>query len=177
AGGLHPLVDKRFQSAIGLAYVAVMPLALYLLRDGPWEGVAAALIIMSLVWGSDTAAYFTGRSLGGPSLTPESPSKTWSGAIGAVIFTILCGVLAAYITGGGLLIWMAIAFLISVFAQMGDLVESRIKRRYGVKDASGLIPGHGGVMDRVDGLGIVCVAMVAAFYAAPVLPEQLGLSG
>lgn len=176
AGGLHPLPEERVQSAIGLAYVSGMTLALFLLREGPWDGVAAALIVMGMVWGSDTAAYFTGRTFGGPSLTPESPSKTWSGAIGAVIFTMVCGVVAAQITGGSLIVWIVIGFLISVFAQMGDLAESRIKRSYGVKDASRLIPGHGGVMDRVDGLGIVCGATVLLFYALPVLTEQLGLA-
>lgn len=176
AGGLHPLPQERVYSALGLAYVAGMPLALFLLRDGPWDGVTAALIIMGMVWGSDSAAYFSGRGFGGPPLTPESPSKTWSGAIGAVIFTTLCGALAARITGGSLPVWLVAGFLISVFAQMGDLVESRIKRRYGVKDASGLIPGHGGVMDRVDGLGIVCAAAVIVFFSLPFLRDALGLS-
>lgn len=176
AGVLHPVQTERVPSAMGLAYVAGMPLALFLLREGAWDGVAAALILMGMVWGSDSAAYFTGRALGGPKLTPDSPSKTWSGAGGAVVFTTLCGILAARITGGDLTMWLCAGVLISVFAQMGDLVESRMKRRYGVKDASGLIPGHGGVMDRVDGLGIVCVVAVIGFYAFPVIVERLGLA-
>lgn len=175
AGMWHPLGRERLMSAVGLAYVAGMPMGLFLLREGPWDGAAAALIIMGMVWGSDSAAYFSGRGFGGPPLTPESPSKTWSGAVGAVIFTTVCGALAARITGGDQTVWLAFGFLISVFAQMGDLVESRIKRRYGVKDASGLIPGHGGVMDRVDGLGIVCVAAVIVFFSLPFLTESLGL--
>ncbi|MEM1086116.1 MAG: phosphatidate cytidylyltransferase [Pseudomonadota bacterium] len=175
AGGLHPLARERILSAIGLAYVAGMPLALFMLRTGPWDGAAAALIIMGLVWGSDSAAYFTGKSIGGPKLSPDSPSKTWSGAIGAVIFTSLCAILAAVITGGHFIIWPLVGFVVSVFAQMGDLAESRIKRHYGVKDASSMIPGHGGVLDRVDGLGIVCVIAVFAFYATPNLTAQLGL--
>lgn len=175
AGGLHPLLRERTYSAMGLAYVAGMALAGYLLRAGPWDGAAAALITMGMVWGSDSAAYFTGRTIGGPKLTPDSPSKTWSGAIGAVIFTSLCGLLAWFIAGGDWLIWMIVGVLISIFAQMGDLVESRIKRRYGVKDASALIPGHGGVLDRVDGLGIVFVFMTLALYAMPFLRVQLGL--
>jgi len=175
AGGLHPLARERMASSFGLAYVSGMPMALYLLREGQWDGAAAALIVMAMVWGSDSAAYFSGRGFGGPALTPESPSKTWSGAVGAVIFTTLCGALAARITGGSMPVWLIAGFLISVFAQMGDLVESRIKRRYGVKDASGLIPGHGGVMDRVDGLGIVCVVTVIMFYSLPFLPHYLGL--
>lgn len=178
-GGLHPLVRERAYAMVGLAYVAGMPMALFLLREAPygaWNGLVAALIIMGMVWGSDAAAYFSGRGFGGPPLTPESPSKTWSGAVGAVIFTTLCGALAARITGGNLPLWLAAGFMISVFAQMGDLVESRIKRRYGVKDASGLIPGHGGVMDRVDGLGIVCGAAVIVLFSLPFLVQSLGLS-
>ena len=174
---LHPARAEQVMSGLGLAYVAGMPMALFLLREGPWDGVAAALILMAMVWGSDSAAYFSGRGFGGPPLTPESPSKTWSGAVGAVIFTTVCGALAARITGGDLWSWLVFGFLLSVFAQMGDLVESRIKRRYGVKDASGLIPGHGGVMDRVDGLGIVCVAAVIVFFSLPFLTDSLGLSG
>ncbi|MEL6862378.1 MAG: phosphatidate cytidylyltransferase, partial [Pseudomonadota bacterium] len=99
----HPLSEKRSAEAFGLFYVSGMPLALYLLRDGPWDGIAAALIFMGIVWGSDSAAYFSGRGFGGPALHPDSPSKTWSGAIGAVIFSALCGFLAARITDGSLI--------------------------------------------------------------------------
>lgn len=177
ASVLHPVKDKRGAEGFGLLYVAGMPLALFFMREGPWDGVATALIFMGIVWGSDSAAYFSGRGFGGPALHPDSPSKTWSGAIGAVIFSALCGLLAARITGGSQLIWLFMGAAISIVAQLGDLFESSTKRHYGIKDSSGLVPGHGGLMDRVDGLGLVCVGTVLAFLFAPSLVAVLGLSG
>ncbi|MEM8617050.1 MAG: phosphatidate cytidylyltransferase, partial [Pseudomonadota bacterium] len=88
----------------------------------------------------------------------------------------LCGALAARITGGPLEVWLLVGGLISFFAQLGDFAESVIKRQYGVKDTSGFVPGHGGVMDRVDGLGIVCVVAVLVFLIEPGVPSLLGLS-
>ncbi|MEL7032912.1 MAG: phosphatidate cytidylyltransferase [Pseudomonadota bacterium] len=177
ASFLHPLAKKRGAEAFGMLYVAGMPLALFLMREGRWDGVAVALIFMGIVWGSDSAAYFSGRGFGGPLLHPDSPSKTWSGAIGAVIFSALCGLLAARITGGDTLIWVFVGAGISVFAQLGDLFESSLKRFYGIKDSSGMVPGHGGLLDRVDGLGMVCVVTVLAFVFAPRLVGVLGLIG
>ena len=172
----HPLREKRGSEAFGYLYITGMPLALYFLRDGPWDGAAAALILMGIVWGSDSAAYFTGRSIRGPLLHPDSPSKTWSGAIGGAGFSALCGLLAAYITGGNYIAWFAMGALISIFAQFGDLFESSTKRRHGVKDSSAMVPGHGGLLDRVDGLGFVCVAAVLVFSFAPPLLKVLGLN-
>lgn len=173
----HPVRTRRGAESFGMLYVAGMPLALYLMRDGPWDGVAIALIFMGIVWGSDSAAYFSGKSIGGPSLHPDSPSKTWSGAIGAFLFSGLCGVLAARITGGDGTIWIIIGGLTSVVAQLGDLFESSMKRRYGIKDSSGMVPGHGGFLDRVDGLGLVCVVSLVVFLFVPGLVNVLGLSG
>lgn len=171
----HPSGDRRGAESFGLLYVAGMPLALFLMREGPWDGAAAALIFMGVVWGSDSAAYFSGRLLGGPALHPDSPAKTWSGAIGAVIFSALCGLLAARITGGSILAWVALGGLISIVAQYGDLFESQMKRRYGVKDSGAFVPGHGGLLDRVDGLGLVCMVAVLVFLFAPSLIGVLGL--
>ena len=176
ASFLHPVGKKRGAEAFGLLYVAGMPMALFLLRDGPWDGAALALIFMGIVWGSDSAAYFSGRGFGGPLLHPDSPSKTWSGAIGAVIFSAMCGLLAARITGGDVATWGAVGAVISVIAQLGDLFESSLKRSYGIKDSSGLVPGHGGLLDRVDGLGLVCISALLVFLFAPALVDVLGLS-
>lgn len=173
----HPTGQKRGAEALGLLYLGGMCLALFLLREGPWDGVAAALIFMGIVWGSDSAAYFSGRTFGGPLLHPDSPSKTWSGAIGAVIFSALCGVLAAYLTSGHLLAWIIVGALVSVLAQVGDLMESSMKRSYGVKDSGSVMPGHGGLLDRVDGLGLVCIVTVVLFLFAPSLTSILGLAG
>ena len=171
----HPLKSERLMSGFGILYTSGMALALFALRESDaWSGQSAALIIMGIVWGSDSAAYFSGKGFGGPPLTPESPSKTWSGALGALIFSALCGALAARLTAGDMMVWIYTGIIISVFAQMGDLMESIIKRRFGVKDSSGLVPGHGGVLDRVDGLGIVCGVMVFGFLLFPALIDELG---
>lgn len=171
----HPVSEKRGAESFGLLYVAGMPLGLFLMREGPWDGAAAALIFMGIVWGSDSAAYFTGRLLRGPLLHPDSPSKTWSGAIGAVLFSAACGLLAAGITGGDQMCWIVVGGLVSIVAQMGDMFESSTKRRYGIKDSSGFVPGHGGLLDRVDGLGMVCVVATLAFLFAPGFVRVLGL--
>jgi phosphatidate cytidylyltransferase len=152
-----------------------MAAGLYLLRDGPWDGRAAALFFMSFVWASDAAAYFTGRGLGGPRLLPsESPNKTWSGALGAVTACGLCGLAAADIEMASFPVWIAAGVAISMVAQMGDLFESGLKRRFKVKDAGTLLPGHGGVLDRVDGLGAVCILGSLALHAFPGLSVALG---
>ncbi|NQY96780.1 MAG: phosphatidate cytidylyltransferase [Henriciella sp.] len=171
----HPVSSRRGAESFGLLYVAGMPLALFYLREGSWDGATAALIFMGIVWGSDSAAYFTGRLLRGPLLHSDSPSKTWSGAIGAVVFSAACGILAANITGGNQIAWIALGALISIVAQFGDMFESSTKRRYGIKDSSGFVPGHGGLLDRVDGLGLVCVVSALAFVFAPSFVRVLGL--
>ena len=162
-------------AAFGVLYAGGLPFALQLLRAGPWDGQAAALILMAIVWASDSAAYFAGRGFGGPPLTADSPNKTWSGAIGAVLACMLCGLIAAGLLSAHSLVWALAGAGVSVTAQLGDLFESQLKRRFGVKDASGLVPGHGGVMDRVDGLGAVCIVAVTVFLALPGLVERLGL--
>lgn len=172
--GLHA---RQFSlRAMGVMYAGGLPLALQVLREGgAWEGQAAALIILAIVWSSDTGAYFAGRGLGGPLLSANSPNKTWSGAIGALVCSIIVGFIAAIAIGENVVAWMVFSLIASICAQAGDLFESQIKRHFGVKDASGLVPGHGGVMDRVDGLGAVCLLAVAAFLAFPGLVTALGL--
>lgn len=167
---------QRWLAAFGVLYAGGMPLGLQGLREGPWQGEAAALIFMAIVWASDSAAYFAGRGFGGPPLSTDSPNKTWSGALGAVFCCMLCGVIAAGLLGGDRLAWVLTGAAISVTAQGGDLLESSLKRRFGVKDASGLVPGHGGVMDRVDGLGAVCVIAGLILAASPAFVSALGLA-
>ena len=146
------------------------------IRDRSWNGRAAALILMGMVWASDSGAYFAGRYFGGPLLSPkDSPNKTWSGAIGAVVATALCGPIAAEVFHAPLMRWIVFAAVLSIVCQYGDLIESRFKRRFGAKDASSILPGHGGLMDRVDGLGAVCVVSVSLFTIAPNLVGFMGL--
>lgn len=155
---------RRLIAAGGPLYAGILALALPLLRQSEPDGLAIVAWLFAVVWGTDTMAFFGGRAIGGPRLAPRlSPSKTWSGFAVGVVSGGLLGllvapradcwpcVLAAGLAGGAL-------------AQAGDLFESTLKRRFGVKDAGSLIPGHGGVMDRLDG-----------FIAASVLAAAVGL--
>lgn len=174
--GARPGTTSRFSAGFGVIYVFAMVGGLYLLREGPWDGRAAALYFMSFVWASDAAAYFTGRALGGPKLLPrESPNKTWAGAIGALVMCGICGYFAAGIEGVEYGVWIGCGIAISVVAQAGDLFESGLKRRFKVKDSGKLLPGHGGLLDRVDGLGAVCVVGCIALAVLPGFADSLGL--
>lgn len=172
----RPGIHTRTAAGFGVVYVFAMVAGLYLLREGSWEGRSAALYFMSFVWASDAAAYFFGRAIGGPKLLPsESPNKTWSGAIAAVIACAICGYFAAMIEESDPLLWIATGISISIVAQAGDLFESGLKRRFKVKDSGKILPGHGGLLDRVDGLGAVSVAGSIALCALPGFATSLGL--
>lgn len=156
AAATWPGAATRGMAACGVLYAGALLLSVVGLRASQ-SGLGALMWLFAVVWGTDVMAYFGGRLIGGPKLWPRlSPSKTWSG--------FLVGVTA----GGALGVWAAPAgtsvhavFLVGVMAgvaaQAGDLFESGLKRRYGVKDSSRLIPGHGGVMDRLDGFITACV--------------------
>jgi phosphatidate cytidylyltransferase len=135
-----------------------------LLRHDQSYGMAALLILFAIVWTTDIAGYFAGRAIGGPKLAPAlSPKKTWSGAIASLIgAAIVIAVSAPYITGTQIVPLVVLAVVLSIASQAGDLAESALKRRFNVKDASQIIPGHGGVMDRLDGFwaAVVCAAII-----------------
>lgn len=140
----------------GILYAGLSGLSLAAIRGGDAAGLAAMLFIFAVVWATDICAYFIGRALKGPKLAPPiSPGKTWSGAIGGAVCAVVAGLLVAPERG---LHIAALALGLSICSQIGDLFESFVKRRFGVKDSSRLIPGHGGVMDRVDGLVFACFA-------------------
>ncbi|MBY3276733.1 phosphatidate cytidylyltransferase [Rhizobium laguerreae] len=143
---------------VGLFYAGATGLALAAIRSDDRLGLYAMLFVFAVVWATDILAYFVGRALGGPKLAPSiSPGKTWSGAIGGAISAVVAGVvLIHFLLPGAEIIAAGVAFVLSVCSQSGDLFESFIKRKFGVKDSSRLIPGHGGVMDRVDGLIFAC---------------------
>ncbi|MGV2979083.1 phosphatidate cytidylyltransferase [Camelimonas sp. ID_303_24] len=146
--------------AVG-AVLAVTPVAA---RHLPVIGPGVLLWMFAVVWTTDIAAYFTGKTFGGPKLWPRvSPGKTWSGFAGGTIFGALAGVLLLTLGFGWSLSWklVVVSVLASVVGQGGDLAESALKRRAGVKDSGALIPGHGGVLDRLDGFWAV-TALVAA---------------
>lgn len=149
----------------GMAYVAVPCAAFIMLRQSEPFGWAAILYILIVVWATDIAAYFGGRAIGGPKLWPKvSPKKTWSGALTGLFAAILAGGATVALTGAGHpLTGLLLAIPLSIAAQAGDLFESSMKRRFGVKDSGTIIPGHGGVLDRVDGLfGAAALAWLIA---------------
>jgi phosphatidate cytidylyltransferase len=139
--------------ATGLVYAAAILIAPVLMRRDANLGFAAILFLFVIVWLTDITAYFVGRALGGPKLMPRvSPNKTWSGAIGGTVAGVVGAVVVASQFGiEGLFATALVAFVLSVISQAGDLAESAIKRQFNAKDASQLIPGHGGLMDRLDG--------------------------
>lgn len=147
---------------LGVPYVSMPAIALVLLRNDQDYGIAAIIWIMVTVWSADSLAYFAGRIIGGPRLAPViSPKKTWAGLGGAVAGSALASTLFGLVAGlPGLATLAMLAGFLALVEQGGDLFKSAMKRHYGVKDSGQLIPGHGGVIDRVDGL--VAVATVAA---------------
>ena len=145
---------KSGWAAAGVVYAAALGISLVALRKDPELGLEALLFVFVVVWASDIAAFWAGRGFGGPKLWPRvSPKKTWSGFAGGVIAGVACGIIVAVLAKLPVnLTLIAIALLLSVASVAGDLFESAVKRRFNRKDASNIIPGHGGLMDRVDGL-------------------------
>lgn len=153
-------------TAFGFVYVTVPALSVLWLREQPEAGLGLVLWLCAIIWVNDIAAFASGRTIGGPKLAPTiSPAKTWAGFFGGVVGAIAAGGLAS-----SLLEWpaplsvMALSALLATIAQCGDLFESAIKRHFGVKDSGGLIPGHGGALDRMD--GFLAAAPVAALIYA-----------
>jgi phosphatidate cytidylyltransferase len=150
--------------AFGAIYTSLPFGAFVWIREDIPSGQLVLMALLAIVWSTDIAAYFAGRGFGGPLLSPkDSPNKTWTGAIGALVCAGLAGGAVARAAGGDFTHWLFASLVLSVVAQAGDLLESRFKRLYGVKDTSGIVPGHGGVLDRLDAL------MAAAIFAALVL--------
>jgi phosphatidate cytidylyltransferase len=157
---------RRGWCVVGTAYAAALLIAPVVLRDDPNFGFTAILVVFVIVWLTDIVAYFTGRALGGPKLMPRvSPNKTWSGAIGGTLAGTAGGVLVA--GGFNNVEIVLVALALSLASQGGDLFESAVKRRFSAKDASQLIPGHGGLMDRLDGFiaAVLAGVLIGLFHA------------
>jgi len=154
----------RLLPAAGVLYAGAMLISVCLLRASSSDGLPAILWLFAVVWGADVMAYFGGRLIGGPKLWPRiSPGKTWAGFGVGVVCGALAGLLAAGAASSSVLLFV-FGLATAAVSQGGDLFESFLKRRFGVKDSSHLIPGHGGLMDRLD--GFIAAAVFAALVGA-----------
>lgn len=153
--------------ALGALYIGLPFVALVWLRADPDGGLVSVLWIMALVWATDTGAMAAGKSIGGPKLAPAiSPNKTWAGLFGGMAAAALVGLAFALFLHASVGLVMALSAGLAVVAQIGDLAESMVKRHFGVKDSGAIIPGHGGIFDRVDGLLAAASAWALVLLAA-----------
>jgi phosphatidate cytidylyltransferase len=166
AAALATLVSRKLSLGWGMLYIGIPSFALLVIA---WADVTLVFWLMLVTWATDIFAYFAGRSIGGPKLAPKiSPNKTWAGLIGGMAGAAVVGAIAAWLFGISAelpdFLWLGAPM--GLLAQLGDLYESRVKRRLGVKDSGALLPGHGGVLDRLDGLLPVILATLAVLIAS-----------
>jgi phosphatidate cytidylyltransferase len=161
AAALSP--HRRGWAALGGCYAFAALIASVAVRLDPVWGFTALMFVLLVVWVTDIGGYFAGRGIGGPKLWPRvSPKKTWAGAIGGFVASLLVAAGFAALGLGKILPMLLLAAVLSVDSQLGDLFESAVKRRFGVKDSSHIIPGHGGLLDRLD--GFVAAVVLAAIF-------------
>lgn len=169
----RPALRQTAIIVAGVLYITAAGWAIVMLRWGE-EGVVILGGLFAAVWASDTGGLAVGAPLGGPKLAPRlSPSKTWAGALGALAFAAGACALYAWALGLPVERWTLAALILSVLCQAGDLAESAAKRWFGVKDSGMLIPGHGGVLDRVDGLAAAGLGLGLALWLDPGLRALL----
>ncbi|QWG21060.1 phosphatidate cytidylyltransferase [Bradyrhizobium sediminis] len=155
--------ERRIWTATGFAYAAAAEIASVLVRLDPAQGFVALMLVLLVVWATDIGGYFAGRGIGGPKLWPRvSPKKTWAGAIGGFAASLAIAAAFAALGLGKIAPLLLLGAVLSIASQLGDLFESAVKRRFGVKDSSHIIPGHGGLMDRLDGF-IAAIVLAAIF--------------
>ncbi len=155
--------QPRGWTVAGFLYAAIAQMASVVVRLDQAQGLAALILVLLVVWATDIGGYFAGRAIGGPKLWPRvSPKKTWAGALGGFVASLV--VAAGFAAFGFGKIWpmLLLGAVLSIASQFGDLFESAVKRRFGVKDSSHIIPGHGGLMDRLDGF-VAAIALAAIF--------------
>lgn len=169
---IAPAKKKALWGILGIAYIAIPCGALAWLREIQDSGLYIIMWIIATVWASDIGAYITGKIIGGPKLAPKiSPGKTWSGAIGGLIFGTVASVYLTYnFVGFSITRSVLLGIFLVISAQLGDLFESWVKRKFGVKDSGSLIPGHGGLLDRLDSL--LFAATAAAIYLSFFIIEK-----
>ncbi|ACT57247.1 phosphatidate cytidylyltransferase [Candidatus Liberibacter asiaticus] len=168
--------NRAFWRALGVVYSGLPSIALSSLRGDDAKGCVIVFFVLSVVWATDIFAYFIGRFVGGPKIAPKiSPRKTWSGSIGGLFCGVGVGVaLLSFFCANCFELALAVSILLSVSCQLGDLFESYIKRYFGIKQSGWLLPGHGGVMDRVDGLVFSCFLMSAISFFG-IATEMIGV--
>jgi phosphatidate cytidylyltransferase len=160
-GSLAP--GRRIWAVAGFFYAVAAEIAAILTRMDPVHGLSALILILLVVWATDIGGYVAGRGIGGPKLWPRiSPNKTWAGAIGGFAASLMVASGFAVFKAAGTVPLLLLGAILSIAAQFGDLFESAIKRRFGVKDSGRIIPGHGGVLDRLD--GFVAAIVLAAIF-------------
>jgi phosphatidate cytidylyltransferase len=171
---ISKISNDPWWTAAGVYYAGFPAIALIAIREDPDYGLLAILYLFLVVWSADTGAFFVGRLFGGPRLAPSiSPNKTWSGLFGGAFFAGLAGLaFALWLGNTSAPMLTALSVFLAMVSQGGDLGESFIKRVFGIKHSSGLIPGHGGVLDRLDGL--VFAAIGAGLVAVAVDPLKPG---
>jgi phosphatidate cytidylyltransferase len=163
AGVMVVSPERRLWTATGFGYAAAAEVASVLVRHDQAHGFVALILILLVVWVTDIAGYFAGRGIGGPKLWPRvSPKKTWAGAIGGFVASLAVAAGFAVIGLGKTGPMLLLGAVLSIASQLGDLFESAVKRRFGVKDSSHIIPGHGGLLDRLD--GFVAAIVLAAIF-------------
>ncbi len=162
-----PAAKRPAWAAFGAAYILAPSVALIWLRNDVPEGRALTLMLFLIVWGADSGGYFAGKLVGGPRMSPAiSPAKTWAGAVGGLILGAISAMVTAKLlwTDALLANYALIGGSLGLASILGDMAESAFKRVFGVKDSSNLIPGHGGFLDRLDGMIFATTAMTLVLY-------------
>lgn len=157
--------DQTKWRTIGLFYILIPIFSVIKIR---LHDSSILFWMFSIIWATDIFAFFAGKKLGGPKIAPSiSPNKTWSGLAGGVSASIVIGLMSSLMFSGGIIFFVFISIILSLLEQASDLLESKFKRIFGVKDSGNIIPGHGGVLDRMDGMMLVAPAVLALITLFP----------
>jgi len=163
------MVDQKKWRLIGFFYILIPVYSVIKIR---LYDADILFWMFAVIWSTDIFAFFAGRTLGGAKLAPTiSPNKTWSGLLGGMIASVLIGFMSAFMFSGGVLFFMFVSLFLAVLEQGSDLLESKFKRIFGVKDSGDIIPGHGGVLDRLDGMMLVAPVVL---FLITVFPHKFG---
>lgn len=158
-------INKKFWVILGVIYICVPFFSVLKINE---INKNALLWLLCIIWSTDIFAFFAGKLIKGPKLAPKiSPNKTWSGLLGGVLSSILIGVISSFSLKGGILFFVLISALFSVLEQISDLTESKIKRIFNVKDSGSVLPGHGGILDRVDGIILTAPLLLVILLIFP----------